>query len=112
VAVIAIRIYAAGALSASPDRHPIAWLPPRPLIPGSEYGDDVSRAQRFQTLARELDLESPLELSLRFVLGARAISTVLVGLSSLEQLRSALRWAERGPMDEAERERILELASR
>jgi aryl-alcohol dehydrogenase-like predicted oxidoreductase len=112
VAVVAIRIYAAGALSATPDRHPIAWLPPRPLIPGSEYADDLGRAQGFQTLARELDMESPLELSLRFVLGPRAISTVLVGLSTVEHLRSALRWAERGPMDEAEREYILELASR
>jgi aryl-alcohol dehydrogenase-like predicted oxidoreductase len=111
VAVVAIRVYAAGALSGSPNRHPIAWLPPRPLIPGSEYADDVGRAQRLQTFARELDIDSPLELSLRFVLGQRAISTALVGLSSLEHLRSALRWAERGPLGEAESERILQLAS-
>jgi L-galactose dehydrogenase/L-glyceraldehyde 3-phosphate reductase len=112
VAVVAIRVYAAGALSAGPERHPIAWLPPRPLIPGSDYGDDVARAQRLDTLAREQEMESPLELSLRFALGAPGVSTVLVGLSSLEHLQSALRWTGRGPLDEAGRDRILQLASR
>jgi L-galactose dehydrogenase/L-glyceraldehyde 3-phosphate reductase len=111
VAVVAIRVYAAGALSATPERHPIAWLPPRPLIPGSEYGDDVARARALENLSRELEMESPLELSLRFVLGAPGVSTALVGISSLDQLRTALGWAERGPLDARGRERVLEAAS-
>jgi L-glyceraldehyde 3-phosphate reductase len=111
VAAVAIRVYAAGALSARPDRHPLAWLPPRPLIPGSEYADDVARARGLGHLAQTLAMESPLELSLRFVLGAPGVSTAIVGISSLEQLRSALRWAERGALDAAGSEQVLEVAS-
>ena len=96
--VIAIRVYAAGALSGAPERHPIAFLPPRPLIPGSEYGDDVERARRLAHVAAEQDLESVLELGLRFALTVPAVSTALVGLSSPEHLESAIRWAERGPL--------------
>lgn len=94
--VIAIRVYAAGALSGTPERHPVASPPPRPLIPGSEYSGDVERAQRLAHVAAEQDLESSLELGLRFALTVPAVSTAVVGLSSLEHLESAIRWAERG----------------
>ena len=97
--VMAIRVYAAGALSATLDRHPVASPPPRPLIPGSEYADDVARALRMRELADELGMESVLELGLRFALSAPGVSTALVGLSSLAHLETAIRWAERGALD-------------
>ncbi len=96
--VIAIRVYAAGALSATPDRHPVASLPPRPLIPGSEYADDVARAVRMRQLADGLGMENVLELGLRFALAAPGVSTALVGLSSFAHLEGAIRWAERGAL--------------
>jgi MHS family proline/betaine transporter-like MFS transporter len=39
------------------------------------------------------------------------VSTALVGISSLDQWRTALRWAERGPLAAGGRERVLEAAS-
>jgi aryl-alcohol dehydrogenase-like predicted oxidoreductase len=108
--VVAIRVYAAGALSARTERHPRAWLPPRPLIPGSDYGDDVERARGLEGLVFELGLESPLELGLRFALAAPGVSTALVGLSSLEHLQAALGWAGRGPLDPQTVDRILDMA--
>jgi L-galactose dehydrogenase/L-glyceraldehyde 3-phosphate reductase len=96
--VIAIRVYAAGALSATLDRHPVASLPPRPLIPGSEYADDVTRASRLQELANSLGMENVLELGLRFALAAPGVSCALVGLSSFAHIETAIRWAERGPL--------------
>jgi len=109
--VIAIRVYAAGALSAQPERHPRAWLPSRPLIPGSDYGADVERARRLEGTAAELGLESVLELGLRFALSAPGVSTVLVGLSAFEHLEAAIRWSERGPLSGDQFERLLEMAT-
>jgi len=100
VGVIAIRVYAAGALSAGPERHPVAWLPSRPLIPGADYDADLERARRLQRTAAQLGLESVLELGLRFALTAPGVSTVLVGLSDIEHLEAAIRWSERGALPE------------
>ena len=111
VAVIAIRVYAAGALSATAERHPIAWLPSRPLIPGSDYDADVERARRMERVAVELGLENALELGLRFALTAPGVSTALVGLSSLEHLETAIRWSERGPLPQDQFDRLLEMAA-
>ena len=55
---------------------------------------------------RDLDRE----LSLRFALAKSGISTVLVGLSELSHLESAIRWAERGPLPEDAVQRIVHAA--
>lgn len=111
VGVIGIRVLAAGALSGRRERHPIAGRPPRPLIPGSAYDDDVGRARALEALARELDLEGTLELAVRFALSDPRIATALVGLSAVEYLESAIRWSERGSLAESVVERLIELAS-
>lgn len=111
VGVIAIRVYAAGALTARPERHPVAYLPPRPLVPGSDYEDDVRRAGRLVGIAAELGLDGMLELGLRFALTAPSVATALVGLSTHDHLEAAIRWAERGPLPAAQFERLLKLAT-
>jgi L-galactose dehydrogenase/L-glyceraldehyde 3-phosphate reductase len=111
VGVIAIRIYAAGALSGGRERHPVAWLPPAPLIPGSDYDADVERARTLARSAAQLGLESVLELGLRFALSAPGVSTALVGLSSFEHLETAIRWSERGPLSRPQFEQLLETAA-
>ncbi|HLQ62635.1 MAG TPA: aldo/keto reductase [Candidatus Acidoferrales bacterium] len=105
--VVAIRVYAAGALTAGPERHPHAHLPPRPLVPGSDYATDVERARGLERTLAELGVESPLELGLRFALSAPGVSTALVGLSTIEHLEAAIRWAERGPLPPDQFERLL-----
>ena len=95
---------------ATPARHELAWLPSRPLIPGSEYDRDVTRARGLERLATDSGLEGALEMGLRFVLAAPGAATALVGISSSEQLESALRWTERGPLAADLYERVIELA--
>jgi aryl-alcohol dehydrogenase-like predicted oxidoreductase len=108
--VIAIRVFAAGALTARTERHPIAGDPGRPLVEGAEYDKDIERARRLTSLAGELGLESPLELSLRFALAKSGVSTVLVGLSAYSHLESAIGWAGRGPLPEDVVQRIVHAA--
>jgi L-galactose dehydrogenase/L-glyceraldehyde 3-phosphate reductase len=109
--VIAIRVYAAGALSARPERHPNAWLPARPLITGADYGADLERARRLDRTSAELGLESVLELGLRFALSTPGVSTALFGLSTFEHLEDAIRWSERGPLPRDQFERLLAMAA-
>lgn len=108
--VIAIRVLAAGALTGHAERAANAGGPGRPLAGGAEYTTDVERARALTPLARELGLEGPLELAVRFALSKPGISTVLVGYSDLAQLESAVRWAERGPLPDDAARRVVETA--
>jgi aryl-alcohol dehydrogenase-like predicted oxidoreductase len=110
--VLVIRPFAAGALTAEARRAAMAGAPGPPLTGGGDYDRDLQRAQALIPLATELGLESPLELGLRFALAPRGVSTVLVGYSDLAQLESAIRWVERGPLDESGVRRVLEVADR
>jgi aryl-alcohol dehydrogenase-like predicted oxidoreductase len=107
--VLVIRPFAAGALTASPERAPAAGSPGPPLTGGTDYEADLERARALASLPAELGLESPLELGLRFALAKRGVSTVLVGYSDLTHLEDAIRWADRGPLDEATVRRVLEV---
>src|SRR5581483_6320970 len=107
--VLAIRVMAAGALAASPTRHPVAGDPGSVLAVGTEYGRDLARAERLRPLVAELGLESPLELAVRFALAKPGVSTALLGPSDRAQLAEALRWAERGPLPPDAVERALAL---
>ena len=111
VGVIAIRVLAAGALALQEQRHPNAGDPGAPLVSGSGYGDDLTRARDLDALARELGMEGAAELSYRLVLSHRGVSTALVGASDLSQLEDALRRVERGPLEPAVVERVVALAA-
>lgn len=108
--VIAIRVYAAGAVLGRPERHPIAGRPGGPLATGGEYEQDVARARKLARFVEELGLESPFELALRFALAKSGVSTVLVGMSEFSHLDHALRWAERGPLPAEAVRRLVEAA--
>jgi len=108
--VIAIRVMAAGALSAQPTRHANAGDSGPQLAAGTEFGRDVERAEAIQGLAADLDYEGPLELALRFALATPGISTALVGYSDRRQLEDALRWTERGPVPDDVTARVVDLA--
>jgi aryl-alcohol dehydrogenase-like predicted oxidoreductase len=105
--VICIRVLAAGAMVASMERAPLAGGTGGALTAGADYESDVRRAQALVSLARELDLENAMELSLRFVLAKPGVSTALVGYSDRSQLEDAIRWAERGPLPPDAVERVL-----
>jgi L-galactose dehydrogenase/L-glyceraldehyde 3-phosphate reductase len=107
--VIAIRVLAAGALSGVTARHPIAAPAVAPIASGPDYAADVRRAQLLGALAREGDAGSLVEAALRFTLSHQAVSTVLVGYSSLEQLEYAAGAISRGPLSTAALGRLAEL---
>jgi L-galactose dehydrogenase/L-glyceraldehyde 3-phosphate reductase len=110
VGVIAIRVMAAGALSAQTSKHPNAGDPGPQLAAGAEYGRDVERAAAIRRLAADLGYEGPMELALRFAFATPGISTVLVGYSDRGQLEDALRWTERGPVSGDVAARVVDLA--
>jgi aryl-alcohol dehydrogenase-like predicted oxidoreductase len=107
--VIVIRVLAAGALSGTEERHPLGSPPPAPIGSGHDYGADVARARRFEPLLREGYADNLIEASIRYVVGQPAVSTVLVGYSTLEQLEYAARSIEKGPLPQAALDRIAEI---
>lgn len=96
--VIAIRILAAGALSGTPDRHPVAARSVTPIASEHDYAADVARARRFAFLVEEGTVSNLIEAAIRFALSKPEISTALVGISSLEQLEQAVTYASREPL--------------
>jgi aryl-alcohol dehydrogenase-like predicted oxidoreductase len=106
--VIVIRPLAAGALGGRDERHPVAG-DPGPSLDGVSYHANRERARAVESLAGELGLEGPGELALRFALSKPGVSTVLIGFSDHAQLSNALRWSERGPLNQDAVERILQL---
>jgi aryl-alcohol dehydrogenase-like predicted oxidoreductase len=98
---IVIRVLAAGALSGVDARHPIAMPTVDPIASGPDYATDVQRARLLGVLVDEGHAESLVEASLRFALATDAVSTVLLGYSSLEHLEYAAACVAKGPLPAA-----------
>jgi aryl-alcohol dehydrogenase-like predicted oxidoreductase len=107
--IINIRVLAGGALSGTEERHPLGSPPPAPIGSGSEYRRDVERARRFEPLVREGHAGSLIEASLRYVIAHPAVSTVLVGYSTMDHLEYAARSIEKGPLSPAALARVAEI---
>ncbi|MGA8379883.1 MAG: aldo/keto reductase [Stellaceae bacterium] len=104
--VIAIRVLAAGALSGSEERHPLGSPKVEPIGSGHDYRIDVERALRLDPLVREGFAGSLIEAAIRFVIANEAVSTALVGYSTLEQLEAAAAAVARGPLPPAALDRV------
>jgi len=96
--VIAIRVLAAGALSGSAQRHPLAAQSVAPITSGSDLSEDATRSQAFQWLIGEGYTHTLVEAAIRFTISKAEVSTALVGISSMEQLEQAVASAEKGPL--------------
>jgi len=107
--IINIRVLAGGALSGSEERHANASPPPDPIGSGSSYQVDLERARRLIPLVREGHAESLVEASLRYVIAHQAVSTVLIGIATLDQFETAARAIEKGPLPQAALDRAAEL---
>jgi aryl-alcohol dehydrogenase-like predicted oxidoreductase len=106
--VIVIRALAAGALSGTADRHPVAAPSVGPIGSGTDYGEDVARAGDLRFLVQEGYAASLVEAAIRFALSKAEVSTTLVGLSSLAQLEQAVEHAGKGPLPGEALERLRE----
>jgi aryl-alcohol dehydrogenase-like predicted oxidoreductase len=102
-------VLAAGALSGTEERHPLGSPPPAPIGSDADYRCDVERERRFEPLVREGHADSLIEVALRYVIVQRAVSTVLVGYSTLEQLEYAARSIEKGPLSTAALDRVADI---
>jgi aryl-alcohol dehydrogenase-like predicted oxidoreductase len=98
IGVIVIRALAAGALSGTAQRHPNAAQAVAPISTSPEFAADVERAQSFNFLVTEGVCANLVEAAIRFVISKPAVSTALVGISSLEQLEQAVAYTERGAL--------------
>ena len=107
--VIAIRVLAAGALSGVETRHPLGSPSVEPIGSGSAYRIDVERARRLEPLVREGFADSVIELAVRVVISNEAVSTALVGYSTLDHLEYAAAAVDKGPLPSAATERIAAL---
>jgi aryl-alcohol dehydrogenase-like predicted oxidoreductase len=107
--VIAIRVLAAGALSGTETRHPLGSPSVEPIGSGSAYRIDVDRARRLEPLVREGFADSLIEMAVRFVISNDAVSTALVGYSTLEHLEYAAAAVDKGPLPHEAIERIAAL---
>jgi aryl-alcohol dehydrogenase-like predicted oxidoreductase len=107
--IINIRVLAGGALSGTEERHPLGSPPPAPIGSGSDYRRDVERARRFEPLIREGHADSLIEASLRYVIAHPAISTVLVGYSTMDHLEYAAHAINKGPLSAAALDRVAEI---
>lgn len=104
--VIGIRALAAGALSGSEARHPVAVPTVAPIASGPDYTADVQYARTFSSLIEAGDTSDLVEAALRFTLSNPAVSTMLLGYSSLEHLESAAQYVARGPLPPAVLDRL------
>jgi aryl-alcohol dehydrogenase-like predicted oxidoreductase len=98
VGVINIRVLAAGALTGRLERHALAMPSVAPIASGPDYASDVEHARRLQPLVDKGYADDLVEASIRFSLTSDAVSTVLVGYSTLEHLEQAIAAVERGPL--------------
>jgi aryl-alcohol dehydrogenase-like predicted oxidoreductase len=106
IGVIAIRVLAGGALSGSADRHANAAPTVDPIATSQSFAEDVQWSQQFQFLVQEGYTGSLIEAAIRFVVGKAEVSTLLVGISDLDQLEQAAACVAKGPLSAEAFERL------
>ncbi|MBV9521415.1 MAG: aldo/keto reductase [Alphaproteobacteria bacterium] len=103
---IGIRVLAGGALSGMETRHALALPALDPIASGPDYRTDVARARILETLVREGHAQSLVEAALRFAASNPAMTTILVGYSSLDHLEYAAASVAKGPLPPVAMERL------
>jgi aryl-alcohol dehydrogenase-like predicted oxidoreductase len=104
---IIIRALAGGALAGTAERHPLAMQVVDPIGSAPDFAADVARAKQLEPLVREGAAGSLTELAERFVIAHPAVSTMLVGYSTLDQLDAAVAAVNKGPLPEATLKRVM-----
>lgn len=103
---IIIRALAGGALSGTEQRHPLAMQSVDPIGSAPNFSGDVARAKELEPLVRDSGSSSLTELAERFVIAHPAVSTMLVGYSTLDHLEAAIAAVNKGPLPEPVLRRI------
>jgi len=103
---IIIRALAGGALSGTEARHPLAMQQVDPIGSAPDFAGDVARARQLEPLVKDGTAGSLVELAQRFVIAHPAVTTMLVGYSTLDQLEEAAAAVSKGPLPAAALARI------
>ena len=109
IGTIAVRALAGGALSGVAGKHEHAMPSVSPIASGPTYDDDVRAAESLKKLVKDGFVRSLPEAAYRFIISHDAISTVLVGASTLEHLEEAAAAVIKGPLPPAALGRLNEL---
>jgi aryl-alcohol dehydrogenase-like predicted oxidoreductase len=97
---IIIRALAGGALSGTEQRHPLAMQSVDPIGSAPNFAGDVARAKELEPLVRDSGSSNLTEFAERFVIAHPAVSTMLVGYSTLDHLEAAISAVNKGPLAE------------
>ncbi len=103
---IVIRALAGGALSGTTARHPLAMQVVDPIGSAPDFAADVVRARALEPLVRESGAGGLAELGKRFVISHPAVTTMLIGYSTLDHLEEAAAAVNKGPLSVALSKRI------
>lgn len=103
---IIIRALAGGALAGTEARHPLAMQVVDPIGSAPDFAADVARAKQLEPLVEDGTVGNLVELAQRFVIAHPAVSTMLVGYSTLDQLEAAAAAVAKGPLPPAALARI------
>ncbi|MDX2158357.1 MAG: aldo/keto reductase [Hyphomicrobiaceae bacterium] len=95
---IVIRVLAGGALSGEEARHPLGMPIVAPIGSGSDYRADVLRARRFSLLLAEAGAASLVEMGIRFVASHTAVSTLQVGIATVDEFEGGAQAVLKGPL--------------
>jgi L-galactose dehydrogenase/L-glyceraldehyde 3-phosphate reductase len=80
-----------------------------PIASGPDYATDVREAHRFDQLVADGHATTLPEAALRFAIAQKAMTTVLIGTSTLDQLEVAIAAAEKGPLPREALDRVAAL---
>jgi aryl-alcohol dehydrogenase-like predicted oxidoreductase len=109
IGTIGVRALAGGALSGVSGKHAHAAPSVAPIASGPTYDDDVRAAELLKKLVKDGHVRSLPEAAYRFIISHDAISTVLVGASTMEHLEEAAAAVIKGPLPPAALARINEI---
>jgi aryl-alcohol dehydrogenase-like predicted oxidoreductase len=109
IGTIGVRALAAGALSGVAGKHPNAMPSVAPIASGPSYEADVRSADLLKKLVKDGFVRSLPEAAYRFIISHDALSTTLVGASTIHHLEEAAAAVIRGPLPEAALTRLAEL---
>jgi len=109
IGTIGVRVLAAGALTGSTARHQLAAQSVAPIGTGPDLAADVRSAEVLKKLVKDGFVSSLIEAAYRFTISHDAISTCLVGASSLEQFEEVAGAVLKGPLPAAALTRVREL---
>jgi aryl-alcohol dehydrogenase-like predicted oxidoreductase len=111
VGVVGIRVLAAGALTGSGERHPIASAPPEPIGSAHTHEMDLERAGRLMPLVTEGFAGSLAEAATRFAITHKAMGSILVGMATVEEFEASLAAVLKGPLPQAALDRLSALTA-